>query len=95
MNEHMPLDAQQRKLLSAFMDGQAEAVPTWDEGESGQLCECWHLYHLIGDVLRRCRSTRARRTPPVLPIAEYSDAAADITASTVFDAGPGRRSSST
>ena len=52
MNEHMPLDAQQRERLSALMDGQAEDAPAWDDMDSAQMYECWHLYHLVGDVLR-------------------------------------------
>ena len=52
MNEHMPLNAQQREHLSALMDGQAEGAPAWDDMDGAQLRECWHLYHLVGDVLR-------------------------------------------
>ena len=53
MNEHMPLDAQQRERLSALMDGQAEDAPAWDDMDGGaQMRECWHLYHVVGDVLR-------------------------------------------
>lgn len=52
MNEHMPLDAQQRERLSALMDGQAEDAPAWDDMDDAQMRECWHLYHVVGDVLR-------------------------------------------
>lgn len=52
MNEHMPLDAQQREHLSALMDGQEEDAPAWDDMDDAQMRECWHLYHLVGDVLR-------------------------------------------
>ena len=52
MNEHMPLDEQQRERLSALMDGQAEDAPAWDDMDDAQMRECWHLYHVVGDVLR-------------------------------------------
>ena len=55
MNTHRPLDAQQRERISALMDGQPEGEAAWDSiggVEDAQLYECWHLYHLVGDVLR-------------------------------------------
>ena len=52
MNTHLPLDAQQRERLSALMDGLPESEATWDDIDDAQMYECWHLYHLVGDVMR-------------------------------------------
>ena len=65
LSPHLPLplgaegdpasaDAGSRLWLSALADGEREALPhgsaQWRDDAGAR--ECWHLYHLIGDVLR-------------------------------------------
>ncbi|MBL8340013.1 MAG: sigma-E factor negative regulatory protein [Rubrivivax sp.] len=49
-----PPEVEQRQWLSAFADGDADAanrsIAMWREDPGAR--ERWHLYHLIGDVLR-------------------------------------------
>lgn len=45
----------ERESISALMDGQlrAEEMPAVMQGmNSSEACDCWRLYHLVGDVLR-------------------------------------------
>lgn len=55
MDQHSPEDAR-RALASAVMDGQADPAQTraWlDHATSDEAARAdWHLYHLIGDVMR-------------------------------------------
>jgi sigma-E factor negative regulatory protein RseA len=58
MNNDAPADARNpRALLSALADGEADAaeagrgIAAWADGDP-QWQQCWHAYHLIGDVLR-------------------------------------------
>jgi sigma-E factor negative regulatory protein RseA len=58
MNNQPPVDANDpRWLLSALADGEADAAElgrgcaAWSAGDAAAR-ECWHAYHLIGDVLR-------------------------------------------
>ena len=58
MNDEPPLDAgDARWLLSAMADGEADdaelgrGLAAW-AGAEPQARQCWHAYHLIGDVLR-------------------------------------------
>ncbi len=53
-----PVDADEtRRLLSALADGETDAaefnrgLAAWS-GADPRLRQCWHTYHLIGDVLR-------------------------------------------
>jgi sigma-E factor negative regulatory protein RseA len=58
MNNDVPADAHHpRALLSALADGEADAADAgrgcaaWADADP-QWQQCWHAYHLIGDVLR-------------------------------------------
>jgi sigma-E factor negative regulatory protein RseA len=58
MNSESPIDpADPRWLLSALADGEAEAAAVerscaaWADANAAA-CQSWHVYHLIGDVLR-------------------------------------------
>ncbi len=52
--EGVPLAPESRLWLSALADGERDALPhasaLWRDDADAR--ECWHLYHLIGDVMR-------------------------------------------
>ncbi|MDO5626043.1 MAG: sigma-E factor negative regulatory protein [Pseudomonadota bacterium] len=53
---NMQIEAQSdRERISALMDGRLQGADTasaLQAAASGEGRECWHLYHLVGDVLR-------------------------------------------
>ncbi|MBI1396860.1 MAG: anti-sigma 24 factor [Betaproteobacteria bacterium] len=53
----------ERERLSALMDGEfeeGESAGHWKRvGSDSELMDCWHVYHLIGDVMRGDRPVSA------------------------------------